>query len=61
MGKYVNRDGVTVEAELVEEGEHTGLWHTVDVNGVEGHVTDEQFKRNWKLASEAPSAPVSQE
>lgn len=50
MDQHQNRDGVIVSAELIAddaESEHAGLWHTVDANGVEGHVTDEQFQRNF--------------
>lgn len=59
MEKFVNRDGVTVDAEIISEGEFARLWRTVDANGVEGHVTDEQFQHNWILASAAPTAPKS--
>lgn len=54
MQKYKNRDGVIVQAELVTESEHQGLWHAVDANNVEGHVSDEQFKRNFTLIEDAP-------
>lgn len=59
MEQFTNRDGVTVHAELVAEGEHAGLWRTVDANGVEGHVTDEQFQQNFKPANEV-STPASE-
>ena len=51
MEQYQNRDGVLVNAERIVEGEHAGLWHTVDTNGVEGYVSEELFQRNFTLAS----------
>lgn len=60
MEEYVNAQGVHIHAEQVSEGEHAGLWHVVDMDGSEGHVTDEQFKDNWKPVNEAPtSAPAA--
>lgn len=49
MEQYKNRDGVVIQAELAGEGEHQGLWHTIDKNGTEGHIPDEQFQRNFTL------------
>ena len=61
MAKYQNRDGVVVDAELVEDGEHAGLWHITDKDGVEGHASDEAFQRNFSLveepAQETPPVP----
>lgn len=56
MEQYINRDSVIVQAELVTEGEHQGLWHTIDKDGTEGHVTDESFQRNFMPAKDAPKA-----
>lgn len=53
MAKYQNRDGVIVDAELVQDGEHAGLWHITDKDGIEGHATDEAFQRNFTLVTSA--------
>ena len=60
MDQYQNRDGVIVQAELLPEDaeEHPGFWHTVDANGVHGHVDDELFQRNFTKVDDAPAAPA---
>lgn len=57
MKQYQNRDGVIVQAEQVTEGEHQGLWHTIDKDGIEGHVTDELFQRNFSPVDDTASTP----
>jgi hypothetical protein len=59
MDQYQNRDGVTVQAELVADGEYEGFWHTIDANGVEGHVTDELFQYNFTRSDDTAKKPAA--
>ena len=54
-----NRDGVVVTVELVEDeaSEFHGLYRVTDKDGTVGHISDEQFRRNFVPAGTSKPAP----
>lgn len=56
MEDYINRIAVGVQAEFMTEGEHQGLWHTLDVSGNHNYLTEEQFEQDWTPVKAAPTS-----